>query len=283
MIDVIEISEENQDEFLPILGQDLADDVGRVYYNGLGVMDSDDNPIGALVYELLNSESEEEDTKGRICLAKSDDNETLKELSEYYRQKSVSEYDIIKSFFELEDEKSAKVLAESGFSLKSKEDDSVFVTLDDIGKTDLAKKKKLPEYVGNIEELSVLQFRDAVKTILFKGHKGILEDVAFLPKNWYDNKISACATSGGVIQGMFLIRRTPSGILFPVLFFAYGPDSRMHLLHMLRYATRQALELYPGKTRVMISRRTDAIRALTAKLLPGRSGKEIFYGSRREQ
>ncbi|MCR5402483.1 MAG: hypothetical protein K6E91_01510 [Butyrivibrio sp.] len=281
MTDIFEISEEELDDFQPLLGKDLSDDVKRVYYKALGAVDEEDNAIGALVYEVLDSESEE-DTRSRICMFKSDDVQTLKELSKYYKDNSVAQDEIAQSFYELDDEKYAKALAEDGFSFGKKEDDTITFTLEDLENTPMAKSSKIPEYVGSIESLTPAQFRDAVKQILFKGHRGILEDIAFLPKTWFDNNISSCVISGDKIQGLFLIRRTPSGKLIPVLYFAYGPESRTHLTHMLRYTTRQALERYPYKTKVMIQRKNDDIRTLVGKLMPGRSGDEIFYGIRKE-
>ena len=281
MTDIFEITEEELDTFKPLLGSDLSDDVKRAYFKAFGVVDEDDNAQGALVYELLDSESEE-DTRGRICLARSDNEETLKELLKYYKENSVEEDEIVESFYELKEEKEAKALAEDGFSFGKKEDDALTIILDDLSKTPLGKRNKTPDYVKSIDSLSISQFRDAIKQILFKGHKGILEDIAFLPKSWFDNDISSCVISGGMVKGLFLIRKTPAGKLIPVMYFAYGPESRTHLIHMLGFTARQALERYPATTRVVIARKNDSIRTLVGKLLPGISGDEIFYGTRKE-
>ena len=108
-MDIKEISIDNVEDFLPLLGEDLAEDVKRVYYNGLGVMDGEGRPAGAFVYELLNSESEE-DTKGRIRLVKSDNREISESLESYYRQSSVPEDEIVESFFETDKEEEAAFL-----------------------------------------------------------------------------------------------------------------------------------------------------------------------------
>ncbi|MBQ9549744.1 MAG: hypothetical protein IJU87_02930 [Lachnospiraceae bacterium] len=144
----------------------------------------------------------------------------------------------------------AETLKGYGFSMGKKTDECLSITLGEIAETELGKKKKLPEHIGNIGDLSVLQFRDAVKQIMFKGHMGILEDIPYLPKSWFDNSISACVCSGGRIPGLFLIRKTPSGILIPVLFFAYGPESNKDLLYMIRYSVQKALELYPPRRQI---------------------------------
>ena len=117
---------------------------------------------------------------------------------------------------------------------------------------------------------------------MFNGKKGLLEDLAYLPMNWFDGRVSACAISGDKAPGLFLIRRTPSGILIPVLYFAYGSDSKKYLLYMLQYAIQTALQCYPPETPVMILRRTSSIKALSANLFPGHKGDEVFSGIRKE-
>ena len=281
-MDVIEISEDNLETFLPLLGEDLSEDVKRVYYSGIGVVGQGGSAAGALVYDLLNSESEE-DNRSRICLAKSESKEILDSLQDYYRNTSVTEDETVESFYELKDEADAKGLSEKGFSLEKREDDAINVTLRELAGTDLGKPRKLPEHVGSLEDLSVIDFRTAMKQILFKGHKGILEDIAYLPQNWFENSVSACLSSGGRNPGLFLIRKTPSGLLIPVLLFAYGPECKKDLLYMLRYSLQQALQKYPPETIVRISRKNTPTKALTDKLLPAMSGEEIFFGMRKEQ
>ena len=280
-MEIIDISEENVDTFLPFLGEDLSEDMKRVYFNGIGALDEGGRAAGAFVYELLNAESEE-DTRGRICLLKAENKEIADGLKDCYSQTSVKENEIVESFFVLESEDDAKSLAESGFSIEKKEADTIVVTLEELGKTILGKKKKIPACVANIEDLSVLQFRDAVKQILFKGHKGLLEDIPFLPKSWFDNKVSACVRSGEKIPGLFLLRRTPSGTLIPVLLFAYGPEFQKNLMYMIRYSVQAAEQHYPPETTIQIDRKNAVTKGLTDQLLPGKTGEEIFFGTRRE-
>ena len=281
VMDVVEITEENLEDFASILGEDLSEDVKRVYYSGLGALDEEGRSVGALLYELFDSESEE-DTRSRICLLKADDKEISDSLMDYYTTTSVSDEEITESFYETREEAEAETLSEKGFSIGKKQSDDINITLGELMGSELAKKKGIPDYVGSIENLSVLQFRDAVKQILFKGHRGLLEDAPYLPMNWYDNRVSACVSSGGKIPGLFLIRRTPSGVLIPTLFFAYGPECKKNLIYMINYSLQQAIKLYPPETVVRISRKDDATRALTDKLLPGVTGDEIFFGTREE-
>ncbi len=75
---------------------------------------------------------------------------------------------------------------------------------------------------------------------------------------------------------MFLIRRTASGILVPVLMFAFEPDSSLKLMNLIKYFVQHALADNPGDTRVMICRYKPAVRALTDKLLPGKKGERVL-------
>ena len=252
-MDIIGISEDNLEEFQSLLGEDLSEDVKRIYYNGIGVTDEDGQAVGAFVYELLDAESED-DTRSRICMVKAGNEEIADSLKDYYTNTSVREDEVAESFYALAQEAEAKTLEESGFSLEKKEDDTLSITLAELGETAIGKPKKLPDYVTNLEAISVLQFRDAVKQILFKGHTGIMEDIPFLPKTWFDNSISSCVNSDGTVTGLFLIRRTPSGLLIPALLFAYGPDSKKDLLQMLRYSLQNAMQFYPPETVVKIYR-----------------------------
>lgn len=281
-MDIIEISEENVEAFLPVLGEDLSEDVKRIYYNGIGATDEGGQPVGAFVYELVDAESEE-NTKSRICLARFGNAEVSGTLTDYYSRTATEENEVVESFYELAEESEAQALAGIGFSMEKKEDEILTITLEELNETSLGKKTRIPDHVGDIEDLSILQFRDAVKQILFKGHKGIMEDLPFLPKSWFDNKVSACVSSGDKTPGLFLVRRTPSGVLIPALLFAYGPEYQKNLVHMIRHSLQQALEIYPPETTVRISRKNAATRALTDKLLQGRLGAQIFFGTRKEK
>ncbi len=281
MINIDEISEENVEDYLPLLGEDLKEDLRRIYYNGLGATDEDGSVAGAFVYELLDSESED-DTKSRICLFKTRDEETSDSLFEHYSRNCVDEEEIVESFYEFKSEKDASLLSSKGFSKEKREAEALTITLKELSETALGKKKSIPDHIGNIEQLSILQFRDAVKQILFKGHKGVIEDIPFLPKTWFENSLSACVSSGGKFPGLFLIRKTPSGVLIPVLLFAYGPEYQKNVGLMLQYSAQQAIKLYPPETIIQIPRKNAETRSLTDKLLANYSGTEIFFGSRKE-
>ncbi|MBR1669887.1 MAG: hypothetical protein IJ695_04240 [Butyrivibrio sp.] len=279
----IEISEDNMDLFQDLIGEDLSDDLKRIYYRGIGVTDDDGSAAGALICELLNADREDEERYSRICFLKSGGSDAFDGLLGHYRDKTVEEEEIAGSEYELSDEAEAEALTGVGFSRNKKESEMISVTLDELSKLKIAQAKKIPGHIGSIEALSILQYRDAVKQILFKGHSGLLEDIPYLPMTWFDPAVSSCVISGDLVPGLFLIRRTPSGILMPSLYCAYGAEANKNLLYMLEFSLKKAIELYPPDTKVMVRRHNKVTRALTDKLLPDSIGEDIFYGKRKER
>ena len=280
-MEAIEISEDRRDSFLKILGEDLSEDMKRLYYRGIGVRDEEGNPVGAMVLELMNADSDEEN-EGRICFLHSGSQEIFDALQSFYLHNTVEEEEVAETVYELSDDSEIRALSEAGFSSEKKESESVCVTLGQLSDSKLAKGKKPPGHIRGLGSLSVLQYRSAMKQILFKGHSGVLEDIAYLPMGWFDLEVSSCVVSGDLIPGLFLIRKTPSGMLIPVLFYAYGPESKIDLYRMLEYSVQEAVRLYPPETPIMVIRKNPSIRALTDKLLPGLKGNEIYRGTRKE-
>ena len=105
----------------------------------------------------------------------------------------------------------------------------------------------------------------------------------YLPKEWFDEKVSCCVMTDGLINGFLLVHRYPSGLLMPVFFYSAGADSRYNLLEMMRFSVHSASEEYPEDTPVLIRRRNESVRALTEKLFPGKQGKEVMKGERAEK
>ena len=280
-MEICEISSENAEEFIDLMGPDMVDDMKRVFYRGIGVKDDRDDPLAAFIYELIGSESDTE-TKSYIRLSKCDSAEAEEAIQKLYKENSVYEEDIVESFYELDDEKQADFFAAAGFSKEKKESNYVRTTLGEMSELSLVKKGAVPPYVDSISTLSVVQYRTAVKTCLFKGYKGILEDLAYLPMTWFDRDISSCSITGDNVDGLFLVRATPSGVLIPVLFYAYGPDSVKRLAFMLVNSINNAAKKYPPDTNIVVCRSSAAARGMMTKLMPELNGEETYTGSRKE-
>ena len=61
-----EITEDNLEEFSSYIGADLADDMQRSFYRGYGVKEEDGSVRGAMLYELLGMDHDDEDVKSVI-------------------------------------------------------------------------------------------------------------------------------------------------------------------------------------------------------------------------
>ena len=282
LMETVRISAENKEAFAGLLGEDLAEYTGRSCYGGIGVLDQAKNAVGVMLYELLNLESVE-DTQGNICFAYAQDTEAIEAMLKEYTDHIVPEKDIAETLYELENEDKAKIFPENGFSFGEGESNTLELTLGDLKDHKLARSSKLPGYIKSTGSLSLIQYRKAINNVLLKGHKGAFEDMAYLPLRWFDTEISSCSVSGDKANGLFLIRRNPSGALIPALLFAYGPDFQKDLLYMINYSLRRAIDVCPPDTPLLIRMKNKSTRALAHKLLPDHVGKKVFVGNRIEK
>ncbi len=284
MTDIQDLCEDNFETFDPYLGKELAEDMRREFFRGYGVQGEDGTPTGVMVWELLNSEKEDEDVKSRIWYLQAESEDAFNTMQERYLEEGVSEEEIRESFYWLEDEKSALSCEKAGFSKEIRESEYITLTLSDASKIPFfAKIKKIPDFICSLEELTPIQYRLAVKNCLFSEKKGLLEDLGYLHMDWFETVVSACTVTDDEISGVFLIRARASGVLEPVLLTASGPDFQKHLAMMIAYAIQKGMEKYPPETVIRISRSRKETAALIKKLLPGLKGEELFFGNRTEK
>ncbi|MBO6215967.1 MAG: hypothetical protein J6N76_10650 [Lachnospiraceae bacterium] len=279
---ITNISQDNIEAYESLLGSDLSDDIDRDNFRGIGVTNDDDEVAGALVYELFNSDSTL-DTRSIIRLAKYEDSESASLLFDHYKKASVDEDMISESVYEFTDEGLADAFSMSGFSKEKRESSCVSFKLSELAKTNFAKKRTLPKYINSLNNISLLQYRSAIKDFMFRGQKGILDDLPTLPRTWFDGDLSSVSISDDKVDGLFLIRTTPSKIIILVLYFAHGPDYTKNLAYMLINSLTSAMELYPPDTEIRVYRTKKASRDMVAKILPQARGKEVFFGRRKEK
>lgn len=280
-MEMIEIDEDNVEDFSDYIDMDLQNDMDREFFQGIGAVDDDEIPLGALVYELKDSESEE-DTKSRIWVLKADDIEIVSGLlSEYVDV--MEEEEVTESFFESSDQEMAELLKENGFSLEISESPDISIGADVIRKMPvLDKVKKIPNYIVSLSEITLQQYRAFAKECLFREKRGLLEDFAYLPKSWFEPDISACVITDDKVQGWLLMRKSASGTLSAMFYIAFGPDYQKNLIYMLAYTAQKILEQYPEDTKVVVRRHNALVHKLTKKLFADVAGKQIYTGKRRE-
>lgn len=279
-MEIIEITKGNAKDFEAVIGEDLVNDMSRYFYRGIAAVDDNGNCNGALIYELLGVDSDE-DTRSRIRLLEGDNDEVKAKLEEEYRNVA-AEDEVAKSFFVTSESEVASFFEKMGFSKSNAESKELRITVGDLEKLPLNRKVKVPDYIKSLNEVSILQYRNFVKKTLIKGNKGIVEDLAYLPLNWFDRDASSCSISDDKVDGILLIRKTPSGELHPQLYTAFGPEYVKTLGFMMVQSVNYMLENYSPDTKIVIYRHSKEVVTLTHKLLSGYKGDEILIGSRDE-
>ena len=281
-MELIEITEENADGFKDYLDPDIISELGRVFFRGLGAISSDETPVGALVYELINSENEE-DTKSRIHRLKAADDTARDFLIAEYKM-AVRDDEVIESFYETYDSDMVKALSAYGFSSESMESPDLHLTIEDVKRLDeLRQGKKLPDYIQPLSKMTLLQYRAFVKNCFFNGHKGLVEDLAYIPMGWFDADISSCSFVDDKVDGMLLLRKMPEGNSVVMLFTAFGMDYQKNLGFLMIHSAQRIVEDCPADTKVIIRRHNDMVRRLTDRFFGNLKGDEVFYGSRQEE
>ncbi len=158
----------------------------------------------------------------------------------------------------------------------------ICVKLSDITSNRALMSKKFPKDITPLSKMELLQFRQGISNCLFSGVTGICEDLALLPKEWYDEDVSCAFVDGECATGFFLVHMLPDGSVMPVLLFASGVDSKRNILNMLRYATLAASQKYEKDSSIIVRRHEDRTRKLAQYLFPEARGRAVNAGEREE-
>ncbi len=281
MMELIEITADNGEDFSEYIDEDFQEDLERQFFRGIGALDDDGAAKGAIVYELTNAESEA-DTGSRVHLLRAVDDE-IKNLIMGEYGKAAAEEEVAESFYESEDETLSGDLQKNGFSKETSESPDIIISHADVKRiSESLKIKNIPPHVMPLSSISVLQFRAFIKNCLFKGQKGLLDDLAYLPMKWFERDVSSCVMTDDKVDGALLLKKAPSGILYVKLYIAFGPDYKQHLALMMANTARKIVELYPEDTKVIIRRHNEVVKKLTDKLFAGSSGRNVYSGKRKE-
>ncbi len=281
-MDIKAVHENNVYEFSDYLDCDVAENIGRMYYNGIAGCDPDDDSLLSLLIWELKFVKNSDDAESELKWIYAADPSFIAPLLEDYH-KEVQDGRVRRTYFECPPMEEAKetVLKNCGFSIKPVEGRDINVTVNEAAALPFAKKEA-PSYIQSIVFLENQQFYQGLMNILFKYDNPALDDLAYLPMEWYEQSVSCYTKTDGKVTGLLLVHACASGVLVPVLFFSVGADSRMNLVEMMRFSIRQAAEIYPGDTIIRIHRRNKEVSALSAKLFPNRKGVDAVAGERAE-
>ena len=273
-----ELNSENISDYREIIDSDVAESIGREFYHGIVAVEGA-APSGALIWEYKNLE-DTADTNAEIYFAGAESDEAVKSLLNEFDELTASN-DVVRAFFDLRilSDDLVKGFKEKGFEVTDGESRDLQITVSDL-KPLMALKKKLGDNIVGLDSLMSLQFIRGVTNCLFRGKKGLVEDLEYVEKDWFDESVSSCTITDGKVSGMLLVHRFPSGVLMPVLFNAIGPDSKIDLLSMIAFTARKAVANYSESTPVVIRRHNAMVSALSKKLFGDRPVGQAVHGSR---
>lgn len=280
MDNTVRITEENLSDFNTYLPADVYKNMPRPFYRGLAVKDGEDI-LAAIVWEYKNIEDEEE-TKAEIIWLDGEDKESLETVIEEFTNEIRSE-ETEESYFEFDElpAKQKKVLLDAGFSVKDGESRDIVMRVSQIASFPFASKAPLP-YIRNIGTLEDKQFKRGITNSLFHKRKGLMEDILFLPKGWFDNEMSSCVVTDSKVTGLLLLHKNEEEELYVDLLFSVGAEYKIDLVNLIRFSVSKAMEKYGPDTKVIIRRHSAETEALAKTLFPEKEGEKVVLGERRE-
>ncbi len=278
-MEIVELNRENASLYREIIDPDVWESIGRRFYRGIVVIEEDRGPSGAMVWEYRNME-EPQPTDAKICFIRAENRYTADRLLEEYEHRLLSQ-NIGKSFFELENlpRMTRDALECAGFDTVEGEGQDLVITTGDLTPL-LSDRKKTSPHIIPLSEVSETRFMQGISTCLFMGEKGILEDLAYIKRDWFDPASSVCIITGEMVSGMFLLHRFPSGTLMPVLFYAVGSAHQHDLLNMIRVSAGLIYDTYPTATPIVLRRNKPYITTFTRRAFGDRPGKQVLKGTR---
>ena len=282
-MNIIELTEDNVEEYMEYLSEDVAENIGRTFYSGLVATDDLESPVGGIIWRYKNMLSDS-DKESHIEWLQAEDQESFDGLFDKY-DREVKQEGIVRSFFCLPAKTSQdlkKMLKERGFTVKLMDGDIITAKLSEIADISAFSKISISDAIMPLRSATQRGFSAAVSRTLVQGHYGTCEDLAYLPRLYFENDVSCYAEIDGQIVGMLLLHRTPSEQLEVVLMHVTGKESVKLLPQMIKQAVESAYESYEPDTRIIINRHDYASLALGERLFPRGFGIPVYEGERME-
>ena len=287
MYQIIDINEDNLDSYVGYLGNDLAENIGRIYYRGMVVTDdSTDEPVSGMVWMLKNVEKDA-DNESNIIWIRCDDKESFDTMINAYAERVKSE-EVVRSraFIPVKNGKEMKaMLIGKGFNMRLSESDFVLMKLSELSKMPMMermRKMPIPEGIMPINQLTMRIFRKGISKCVSQGRFGLCDDLGELGMLWFEDDVSCASTVDGAVNGFLLFHKRPSGVLAIQLMVCLDKSFKTTLPFMMSQFVRAMEEKYDPDTLVEIDRHDEQALLLTEKLLPRGFGIPIYSGGREE-
>ncbi len=177
-MNIIDITEENRNEFKGIIDREILNSIGREYYQGIAGKDEISNETGAvLIWELKGRDDEKKDTGAEIVAFTASGEEAGEEILENYSDRA--EYDSVKkSCFEFPELLNTELesMEKKGFELKEVESRDIFVTVGELNDLSFIGKKT-PPYIKGLSDITEKQFKAGLMASVLHDRFGLLEDL----------------------------------------------------------------------------------------------------------
>ncbi len=277
-MEVREITAKEIEGLSPFTDPDIAEYIGRAGYAGLQVRDSfSDEFLAGMIWEKRR--------KGvKIRWIRSLAPEAGELLFEEYTKRT-AEAGTVRTVVEIPpgDQDVEELLLNEGFELELNESEGLYIPLRELESLKDNKLKGGNE-VKPIFALSTEQFGKYLKEAVEQSRKILSPDLETRPMYYFDMDLS-CAVTGadGELRGMLLVHETASGNIRAELLFAKKPDAGRVILDLIGFTIRAAQKLYPPETLIHIRRTYAEVRAITDRLMPDASGRDVVRGERMEE
>lgn len=280
-MELVTITTENKNRFLPYPGADAGENIGRDGYHALALQVADDEPGAVLIWRVEEPIDDTAESKKAILTyfyAKSE--ELGLKLLHACRQSCKNE-GVSTIEFEFEEEGKETELAaleRFGCALNKTKSSTLSLTVADFMELPLSANASLPDQITSIGALTLNQMRRGIANCQYRNRLGILPDLATLPLSRFEPQLSSCVVIDGSVCGFLLVHKNPSGTLETELLTASEPAGKQDMIGMIRYTIRELVANYPADTRVIIHRCNDVSRALAGKIFPNQTGIPVVSG-----
>ena len=276
------LTEETLSYFENYVPEDIAENIGRLYYRGYLTVEGPEETGGIVWKETPASAPSgpachivwfraQEEEAGRLLLSVCRDS---------IRHNSVKKIKV--SLPAKTSHREKELLEAAGFEMALMEADEAVAPISDFLEIGFMKKNRTFDTIRPLRSATHSEYVQAIKRMTRHGYFGRCEDLNYLPKAFFENNVSCFCEENGGINGLLLCHKKPSGRMEIELLAAVGADYQKLILGMINQALKSAAALYPPETEIIIDRHNLATLALGEKLVPGRLGMPIYLGERTE-
>ncbi len=276
------LNEDNVEQYTDYLSEDIAENIGRTFFHGV-IAQEMERPMAGIVWETRNV-LEEADAESNILFLRIDDEAATDALFDEY-ENQIRMDNVKKSLVSLPAKASKKekqILRDRGFTIGLMEGDDICANVSELARIQAFSKIKISDAINPLKNVTQRAFNGAVSKMASQGRYGLCQDLAYLPRLYFENDVSCYAEEDGKINGMLLLHLMPSGKLKVILMTVEGKKSTILIPQMIKQAVTSALEEYGPDTEVIIDRHNYSSLALSEKLFPRGFGIPVYMGERKE-